>query len=416
MSRARVAVGAALLAALAAVGGGYWFAFGRSAPADAEAVYRAALADVEAERFDEAATRLERLAALRAPTPLDHGLRARVAIAKGRTDEAIAELAKIPDTHALAFWARLRQGQLDLRRHRLPDAERAIREAIRLNPEDIAARRELVYLLGVQLRRDELDAAFTALAARAPLSPKETWVWCMVPDLVWWNPSESEIYLSRCLEADPADRHSRLALAESYRRASRYDLAESTLAPLPEDDPDARALRANLALERSDLAGAEAIVEGGSPEHPGLARIRGRLALGRRDAEAALRWFRVAYQAEPDRRVSRSDLARAMVLDGLDAEAKPLLEEVERLDALGTLLLHAEEKVGAGPNADPRVLPPDDPALWKQLAAACEAAGRLPEARAWLLCVVRSNPLDTEAQKALYRLKTVAGSTDGYRP
>jgi predicted Zn-dependent protease len=396
-----------LLAALVGIAIGAALALGLIARRDREtpeAAYAAALDAVEAGRFDDADRLLARLAALRAPTPLDHGLRARVAIARGRTDEAIAALRRMPDDHPLADWARQREGQLELRRHRLPAADRALAEAIRLNPENVAARRERIYLLGVQLRRDALDAAFAELAARAPLSPKETWVWCMVPDLVWWNPDESEAYLARCLEADPADRHSRLALAESRRRAARYDAAEATLAPLPGDDPDARALRAELALERSDPARAEGLAAGGPPDHPGLARVRGRLAMGRRDAEAAVRWFRVAHDAAPDRRAAQSDLGRALVLAGRPDEARPYLRAVERLDALGTLLLHAEEKVGAGPNAGPGAKAAADPALWKELSAACEAAGRLPEARAWLALVVRADPLDADAQKGLYRL------------
>lgn len=377
----------------------------RPDPVTAEGAYAAALGAVEAGRFDEAARSLEQLATLRSPTPLDHGVKARVAIARGHTDTAITHLKQIPDTHALADWARLREGQLELRRQRLPAAERALRAAIRRNPDNLAARRELIYLLGVQLRRDELDAAFAELAARAPLTPKETWVWCMVPDLVWWNTQESVAYLSQCLKADPADRHSRLALAESYRRASRSDLVRSTLDALPEDDPDARALRAILAMEASDPTHAEVIAAGGPTDHPGLARVRGRLAMGRHDGEQAVKWFRTAQQARPDRRASLSDLGRALVLAGRSDEAQPLLQAAEQLDALGTRLLDAEEKVGAGPNVQPDTPPPpDNPVLWKELASACEAAGRRAEARAWLRLVVRSNPLDTNAQKGLFRL------------
>jgi hypothetical protein len=49
-----------------------------------------------------------------------------------------------------------------------------------------------------------------------------------------------------------------------------------------------------------------------------------------------------------------------------------------------------------------------DPALWSALGAACEKIHRIPEARAWYALVIQANPLDTDAQKALYRLRSQA--------
>jgi hypothetical protein len=46
----------------------------------------------------------------------------------------------------------------------------------------------------------------------------------------------------------------------------------------------------------------------------------------------------------------------------------------------------------------------DDPTAWRELGALCEAAGRLPEARAWYLLVIAKDPLNIPAQEALFRL------------
>jgi hypothetical protein len=43
--------------------------------------------------------------------------------------------------------------------------------------------------------------------------------------------------------------------------------------------------------------------------------------------------------------------------------------------------------------------------LLRALGAACEKIHRLPEARAWYRLAIDANPLDTEAQKALFRLQ-----------
>ncbi|MBX6313889.1 MAG: tetratricopeptide repeat protein [Isosphaeraceae bacterium] len=360
-----------------------------------------AITAFEAGRYDEAEAGLDRLGRLRAPTGRDWGLRARLAMARGRTDEALSALGRIPDGHPLGSWARLRIGQLELRRHRLRVAEAALRHALRLDPNLIAAQRELIYILGVQLRRRELDAAFQRLAERASLSFRETWIWCMVPDLIWWAPEENEAVLRRCLEADPDDRWSRLALAEIYRRTARYDDAAAQLAALPESDPDARAARAQLALEhRQDLDAAAALLANGPADHPGLARLRGRLAMIRHDGAEAVRQFRIVYAAEPKRHASVSGLGAAYVLAGDPEAARPYLEAAQRFEALAILLRQA----GRWTEADGR------PDLLRQLGAACAAVGRPDQARAWYQLVITHDPLDSEAQQALYRLRTSAAT------
>ena len=63
---------------------------------------------------------------------------------------------------------------------------------------------------------------------------------------------------------DPGDRWSRLALASSFQLTTELDQAEATLLPLPDSDPDARAMRAEIAISRGNVEQAEALVEGGT--------------------------------------------------------------------------------------------------------------------------------------------------------
>ena len=340
------------------------------------------------------------------PTTLDWGLKARLAMAENRPEEALAALAQVPDDHALASWARLSSGQLELRRNRLPTAESFLKQALELDPTLVPARRELIYILAMQTRREELDQAFEDLSEHSKLTYRERWIWCMVPDLIWWIPGEHLEALEPCLEADPTDRWTRLALAEDLRRLARYGQAESILEPLPALDPEAQALRAQLALEQGDAKKAAEIVRTGALDHPGLARLRGQLAMSRRETDEALHQFQLAYDAQPDRRESASNLGRALLLAGKEEEARPYLQAVEKLDYLSTLLLRAEKPEGA-----------NDQDLLKNLGAACEAVGRLPEARAWYGLAIESDPLDRQAQQALYRLKpSQASELDPFRP
>ena len=52
------------------------------------------------------------------------------------------------------------------------------------------------------------------------------------------------------VQADPEDRWSRLAIADNYRRMGLIDDAETTMAPLPDSDRDAMAIRVMLAMDR----------------------------------------------------------------------------------------------------------------------------------------------------------------------
>ncbi len=321
-------------------------------------------------------------------------LRAQLAMARGRVDAALADLAKVPDAHELAPQARLLAGQLELRRDRLRAAEEAFRTASRLDPNLVQARRELIYIYGMQGRRAELDAQFRALAKLTPLTFDNALHWGLMSHESW-QPDKVTEELGRFAQADPTDRWSRLAWAGSLRRIGRVDDAWKALEPLPDSDPEARALRAELALERGDLAAAEALLAGGPSDHAGLARLRGRLALGKRDGPSALRHFTVADAAEPGSRDVTLGLAQAWTLIGDEAKARPYLEAARRHDAMFSLLRRAQ-----GPGAN------RDVGLFRELGEASASDGREGEARAWL--ALARDPLDSQAQRALFRLR--AGS------
>jgi Flp pilus assembly protein TadD len=125
-----------------------------------------------------------------------------------------------------------------------------------------------------------------------------------------------------------------------------------------------------------------------------LARLRGRFALAHGDGPAAVRHFRAAYAAEPDDRDTVFGLGTALAVAGDRDAAAPFLRDSEAYDALGALLTRAANPANH-----------NDAALMRALGAACESVHRLPEARAWYNLAVQANPLDEEAQKALYRLR-----------
>jgi tetratricopeptide (TPR) repeat protein len=360
---------------------------------DVEELSKQARQEFMDRQFDRAEADLDRVFRLRSPTPIDWMLRAQLLMAKGRVEEALGALARVPDDHPMAAQARLQAGQLELRRSRYVPAEAEFLEALKLDPRQVQARRELVYIYGMQLRRPELNATFRALSEVSPLTFSDAFLWCLTRG-VSWDAAEMVETLKKCIQADPNDRWARLGLAEALRELGRFDEAVAALAPLPESDPRARSARVRLALEQGDDQLAESLLAGGPADNLDLALLRGRFALARGDGPEAVRQFRIAHDQAPNLREAVLGLGQALKTTGDLAAAAPLLEEARKHEKLGSLI----QRAAAEKNRD-------DPALMHELGAACADVGRIPEARAWYNLAITRDPLDTRAQQALARLQ-----------
>ena len=381
-----------LLVVLAVAGAGVVGVAAYRAGADPEDLGRRAAEELSLGHPAAAVVFLDRLARLRPPGPEPHLLRAQAVALQGRPDEAIADLKRIADGERLAPLARLRQGQIERDRNRVRYAEEAYRQALRLEPRTIQARRELIYLYGMQLRRAELRAEFLELAKLGPLSYEDVFLMCLSRGVVW-AAGEASTTLARYLKADPADRASRLALVETLQRLNRFDEAESLLSVLPPTDPAVMAIRAQSALDRGDVGRTESILAGGPAGHPELERLRGRLALARRDWPAAIRHFRAVLASDPSSRDARRGLGQALSASGDRAAGRPHLDTARAYDQLIALIQRAAT---AGAR--------DNPALLLELGDACRDARLYPEAHAWYQLANRRDPLDPRVQRALFEL------------
>ncbi|MEI4902465.1 hypothetical protein Q8G48_28410, partial [Klebsiella pneumoniae] len=86
----------------------------------------------------------------------------------------------------------------------------------------------------------------------------------------------------------------------------------------PAADPEARAARAGLALDRGDFEAAAALLAEGPGDHPAVARLRGRFGLLRHDAPAAIRAYQVVLAADPFDRSALFGLGTALKMVGDD--------------------------------------------------------------------------------------------------
>jgi tetratricopeptide (TPR) repeat protein len=218
----------------------------------------------------------------------------------------------------------------------------------------------------------------------------------MVRDLVWWVPEEQIPMLQKAIAADPGDHFSHLALVEVLKRNSKVDEAIESLNELPADLPEALAKRLEIEIERNDTDKAAELFAKIPADSSAAAEIRGRLALAEGKAKEAIQFFEMADQADPGRRQVLADLGRAWMLAGDLEKGLDYARRAARVDALNNLLLKSENSVEKST--------PED---WLTFSRACEAAGRLDEARAWLALVIQANPLDSTAQAEIYRLDTL---------
>jgi tetratricopeptide (TPR) repeat protein len=368
-----------------------WFCCG-CAQESPEAVWNEARQAYEKRDLDAVEKAMNRLGKLRDPLPEDFMMLSSVALKKGNSDQALDYLSRVPHEHPMGIQALLQQGQIELRRNRARFAADKFREAIKVKPDLAQAHKELIYILSLQLRRQELAAEFKALSEIEPLTFEQAFHWCLTRGSQW-EPVEISEIMTRFLKADPDDHNSRLALVDALRKLQRLDEAEKELGLLPLDNPDARAARAMLALDRGNDEEAEKILSEGPTQHLGLALLRGRLAMARNDNLKAIAAFKAALTADPENREAVFGYAHSLQRAN-DPAAKKWLDLSGNLERVGTLVQRAAMPTNK-----------NNPELVRELGAACVAAGRTPEARAWYQVAIRINPLDSQAQQALFKIK-----------
>lgn len=390
-------------AAFAAAAGLGWALWARGEP---DRLRERAIRAYQAHEPVQVEAALARLVRFRDLTSDEWLLRGEMAQTRGLADQALKALAHIPDTDPRAAKARLREGQIERGRNRVRLAEAHYWHALELDPTLIQAHRELIFIFGMQLRRADLYARFRALGRLTELNFDDMFLWCLSRGLAW-EPVEAVRILSKFVEADPDDRASRLALVDNLGRLDRLDEVARLLSALPESDPDALSRLAQAALDRGDIPGVEALLAKGSPDHPQLARLRGNLAMARRDWPAAIRNFRIALAADPQMRDALRGLGQALSATGDREGAAAPLEAARALDRVGALVSRAAM-------VDMRENVP----LMRDLGDACRAAGLREEARGWYRLVISKDPLDSEAQRKLFLLESEAksGTDEGRKP
>jgi len=209
-----------------------------------------------------------------------------------------------------------------------------------------------------------------------------------------WDPKEAIPILNRFITEDPADRYSRLALVSCYKTDHKFDLAAEALSPLPDSDPDARALRIALAIGRGDIEIAQNLARDGPADHLRLNIYRGQLAFPG-DASKAAAYYLSALRQDPEDRDALHGLGVALRKLG-DPKAVEYLDLAARHDKLRRTIQDSVSTIQT------------DPRLFSKLGVICEALSRLEEARIWYQLAIERDPLDNQSQQALNRVEQAA--------
>jgi tetratricopeptide (TPR) repeat protein len=366
---------------------------------DPDRLWRTAEAAFLAGRWDLARNSLDQLARLRTRTGLDLMLAAQLEIAARHPDQAFAALSQIPESHSIAAQGHLLAGRLWRQEHCLRKAEIEFRRALNLQPGLVEAHKELIYVLGIQSRRREVDREFHELAQLTQLSHHDLFTWALT-HFTHWNP-DIVADLDSFIRADPDDRLSRLAVVELLLERPGDDVdsyVKRILEPLPATDPDALALRISFAFGRGWYDEAERLMASAPEHHPRLARIRGEMALRRHDVDGAIEQFKNALSDEPYDRISPMHLAQALRLKGDTAAAEVYLERVQKLNKVYNQIIKVRSPSRGNEISD-----------LAELGKSCEDADLLDEAKGWYTLAITVNPLDAGAQQALARLGQQSG-------
>ncbi len=171
------------------------------------------------------------------------------------------------DAHDLHGRALLSQSRPD-------DAEKQLREALRLNRGNLSAVQALLELYCLQRRPDDIRAMLSLIAETRQLSPAEL-AMDFVADHAIFSVEESLIVLDRHLQTDPAHEISRLAKAEYLYDAGRFEEAAEQLQQTAESPAVLRS-RLRISLSTGDDSTAAKLFH--RPETNALSDPRVRIA------------------------------------------------------------------------------------------------------------------------------------------
>jgi tetratricopeptide (TPR) repeat protein len=306
----------------------------------------------------------------------------------GHLPEALASVQRVPSQSANGAVARLLEGTLLVSAGQASRAEAALNESLSLDAASIDVRRRLVFLYGVQLRREELQRVLWELHDRGATQTTDL-VLLSGSSFIVWNAREILPMIERFAATDPRHVPVRIALGYYRRKQNDLDGARRDLIEACRLAPQDRAARVALVeclIDRDEISEAARHMQ----DLPGawwtdarLHYLQARLAERLGQPAQALDSYRAAVTTDPDHRESLYRLGQLLLEAGHGDAAKPHLDRAQKL---------ADREILLGTLADRR-----EPARYAvQVARLEHELGHDRLAVAWYRESVRLNPHDAD--------------------
>lgn len=325
---------------------------------------------------------------------------------QGRVTEAIQSVARVPSGSSNGAAARQLEGTLLLIAGRGSESERVLKECLYLDPRSIEARRRLVFLYGIELRRNDLQRILWELHALGAAETSDL-VLLSGSSFIVWNAAEIVGTVQKFVAADPNDIAARVAVGRYLRRQSDLDEARRILEQacrLGPRDPDPLAALIECLIDRNEMNDADRVLErlpADWDQDPRFAFFRGRVHEQFDRTDEAIQFYHRAAQLDPDHREANYRLGQLLLQSGDGSEAARHLERARML---------SEREVLLGTLMDTR-----ERAHYAPVVARLEVElGHERLARAWFEEAVRLNPYDealrSEAAGFARRVASASGS------
>ena len=331
-------------------------------------------------------------------------LRARVALMRGRPEEAVAPLRGVnpdgPWGADASFW----KGRALYSVGNMPQAIAWFRMSLASRPRDADSLRWLAaaaYDLGD--RRTVLDS----LRNLTDVDPGDARSWHTLGMVTLEAPDGGEHELAAArgafetsLRLDPEQPSTRFELAEVLVKEGRLEEAERQLGLCRGRVPDAEwaDLSAGCAWATGDLDRCGKVVDAGlgtAPTHPGLLARRALLSQSAGRFDEAVGWFDRAVDADPYSPQWAYMRARALRFAGRPTEAAR--DEASAAELKKAVVMISDLDAQATRS-------PEDPGVRIQLGRACERLGKPEQAALWYRAALACNPLSAEARAAMAAL------------
>jgi len=212
-------------------------------------------------RYDEAVSRIDKVAARNPKNPVLQFERAMILIDASRPDAAEGALREVASAHPDFYDAQRVLGRLLLDRAandraKIDEALSHLQAAFRLNPDDIGTGMAVAQILLSTGRTADAEKTLATLLERAPDQRTLNYTYAQVLTKLGRG-DESRQYLERAVQVDPTFGPAILQLIDIYQKENEWQKAAEIMQPLINDDP------MNLDLQRQQ---AFFYLRGGMPE------------------------------------------------------------------------------------------------------------------------------------------------------